>query len=498
MMGEYSRGEYEAFGGGEPPESAAKRKPMTVSVALKRFNAILKGHTFRIEGEVSELAYKRGYRAVYFTVKDEQAALPCMMWKDRYNAQGIELALGSKVELTGKFSVYAAKGRMSFEVSRFVLAGEGDLRAQVARLAKKLKDEGLMDASKKRPLPLFPQTIGLVTSPRGAAVHDVLRTLRRRYPLARVVLAGINVEGARAVDDLISALDVVAASGAELVLLVRGGGEYESFMPFNSEALARAIASCPIPVVTGLGHEHDNFIADMVADVRASTPTGAALEVGPGVEEIEEALDSLFDRMHGSFSHRLRRSEAYLDSIATRPLFKDPASLFSAESLSLDSLNARLDRAGNALLPRRVDQVDALRLRLSTALPRSLDAMGSDVVRASALLLRQAPLLLSPARHEVSRREESLVRIGRDLIVPFKQVAAVCAARLGDLSPLKALERGWSIVTDEEGCVVRSVKDVRPDDSVSVRLADGALSCRVEGEAPMELSALISLEEEDD
>lgn len=429
--------------------ASQKKRALSVSAAIRLTKSLLQEHTFCIEGEVSELNNKSGYKAVYFTIKDEDASLPCLMWKNRFQASGIDLRIGSKVQVTGKFTIFAPKGRMNFDVSHLVLAGEGDLRARVAQLAEKLKKEGLMDASLKRPLPALPQTIGLVTSPRGAAVHDVLRTLRRRYPLARIVFAGVPVEGAHAAQDLTAALNAVASTEAEVILLVRGGGSFEDLMPFNDEGLARAIASCVKPVVTGIGHEPDTSIADMVADFRASTPTGAAEAVSPQMDELLESLRNQSSRLAGSLSHRLHRSALYLDGIASRPLFKDPSTLYSAEMQSVDMLQETMERLGKSFTQEKT--------------------------------------------HSVAVASASLERIGKSLVIPFQSQAAVITSRLHDLSPLKILERGWSIARDDQGDVIRSVSQVKPQDKISVQLLDGTLVCRVEDEGIAELSEVVTI-----
>ena len=231
-----------AYAGG--PSSEGKDSDiLTVTEVTNITNSILKNHTFHVMGEVSELSDKPGYKAVYFTVKDEGAVMTCLMWKNRYRASGVKLFVGAKVELTGKFSIFARSGKLDFNVYGIKLAGEGALRQQVAQLAEKLKAEGLMDASRKRPIPRIPLTVGIVTSPNGAVVHDALRTFRRRFPMARMVVAGVPVEGATAAHDMTEALRLVCDAGVEVVLLLRGGGSFESFMPFNDEGLARAIAA---------------------------------------------------------------------------------------------------------------------------------------------------------------------------------------------------------------------------------------------------------------
>ena len=266
---------------------AQESQALTVSAAMALAKGALEGIVITIIGEVSEVSIKPGYKAAYFTVKDSSAALPCMMWNNRYKQAGFDLAVGQLVELTGRFTLYAAKGRMNFDVFTVSLSGEGRLRMQVAAIAKKLASEGLTSPERKRPIPKFPERIGLVTSPRSAVVHDVLRTMRRRFPVAEVVLAGVPVEGVNAAAGIIEGLRCVVSSGVEVVLVVRGGGSFEDLMPFNDEALARAIAACPVPVVTGIGHEVDTSIADMVSDMRASTPTAAAEAVSPARENLE-------------------------------------------------------------------------------------------------------------------------------------------------------------------------------------------------------------------
>lgn len=434
--------------------SSSKKRAYSVSAAIAMTNSILKDHTFVIEGEVSELSNKPGYKAVYFTIKDEDASLPCLIWKDKYRASGVDLRIGLKVQISGKFNIYAPKGRMNFNAFHMVLAGLGDLQARVAMLAEKLRKEGLMAPSRKRALPYLPVNIGLVTSPNGAVVHDVLRTLRRRYPLARVIFAGVNVEGARASKEMAEALMKVAATEAEVILLVRGGGSLEEFMPFNDETLARTIASCPKPIVTGIGHEPDTTIADMVSDFRATSPTGAAEAVSPTTEELFDLLTSRADRLSSSLMNRISRSRVFIEGIASRPLFKDPSLLYSSEMQSIDVFQDKMDFLAKTLLRRDTHSVELA----------SLD----------------------------------LVRIGRSLLTVHQSQAAVATSRLHDLSPLKTLERGWSIARDEQGAIVKSVSQVDPDDLISVQLIDGALSCRVEEEVPSELCGMISLEEPND
>lgn len=452
---------------------------LSVSAAMALAKGALEGVTVRLVGEVSELSAKPGYKAVYFTVKDASASLPCMMWNNRYQAAGIELRVGALVELTGRFTLYAAKGRMNFDVFSAALAGEGNLRLKVADLARRLAAEGLTEPSRKRPLPTLPQVIGLVTSPRGAAVHDVLRTLRRRYPLARVVLAGVPVEGTGAPAALIEGMQRVVMGGAEVVLLVRGGGSFEDLMPFNDEGLARAIAAMPVPVVTGIGHEPDTSIADMVADVRASTPTAAAEAVAPDRAALAALLDARARALASSVGRRLERTRLLLDRMALRPLFSEPERLLAADAQALDDLSARLAQALPDALSADRRELAALRDALARLLPAAVAPHARRAFDAASALTRLGPALAERPAQRVFALLGRLAYQGDALPRRFRAELAMAAARLEDLSPLAVLARGFSIARDGSGAVVRSVADVSPGDVLAVTVSDGRLDCLV-------------------
>lgn len=431
---------------------------LSVSGAMALAKGALEGVTVRLLGEVSEVSNKPGYKAVYFTVKDQSAALPCMMWNGRFQASGVRLAVGQLVELTGRFTLYAPKGRMNFDVFSIALAGEGNLRMQVANLARKLEAEGLMRPERKRALPAYPARIGLVTSPRGAAVHDVLRTLRRRFPLSRVLVAGVAVEGAQAPSGIVEGMRAVVHAGAEVVLVVRGGGSFEDLMPFNDEGLARMIGKCPVPVVTGIGHEPDTSIADMVADVRASTPTAAAEAVSPARENLIGLFEARAASLRASMGRSLDRAGAEVRRCATRPLFCDAQLLYATEAQTLDMAAERLLRALPASLERDEALVEHQRERLLRALPASLER----------------------DRTRLGHERERLSSCGGALVPRFGQQAALAAARLHDLSPLAVIGRGYAIARTPEGAVVKTVAAAPPGSAVDVTVADGVLACRVE------------------
>lgn len=411
---------------------------LTVSQAMSLAKQSLESVRVRVIGEVSEFNDKPGYKAAYFTVGDASASMPCLMWRDAYSASGVALRCGMLVEMTGNFSAYAPKGRLQFQVRQLQLAGEGNLRLQVAQLARKLELEGLMRSERKRRLPAHPQRIGVVTSPRGKAVHDVLRTLRRRYPLAEVLLAGIAVEGDAAPGAIVEGLRVAAEAGADVVLLVRGGGSYEDLMPFNDERVARAVVACPVPVVSGIGHEPDTSIADMVADLRASTPTAAAEAVAPSVAELDALLARESRLLGVALQRRVQRAAHRVALIADRPAFRDANTLCGPIGQSLDNISTRLHRALPERLARDMTRVEHACDRLRVTGDRITDRHRSSV--------------------------------------------AVAAARLHDLSPLAILARGYSATFGEDGrTVVRSVGQVAVGDGIHVKVSDGRISCTVTG-----------------
>jgi exodeoxyribonuclease VII large subunit len=326
---------------------------------------------------------------------------------------------------------------MQFQVKSLALAGEGVLRMQVAALARKLEAEGLMRADRKRPLPAYPQRIAVVTSPRGKAIHDVIRTLRRRYPLAELLVAGVAVEGAGAADEIVEGLQVVAEGNPDVVLLVRGGGSYEDLMPFNAEEVARAVVGCLAPVVTGIGHEPDTSIADMVSDLRASTPTAAAEAVAPSVEEISRRIEKDSHRLGSALQSTLRHSAHKVGAIAGRPLFTEPEAVLGPAAQRIDMLAQSLHGALPGRLQRDQDRLGFARL--------------------------------------------SLLSLGPRLARPSAEHVRLSSARLDDLSPLKVLGRGYSMTTMSDGrTVVSSTDDVTEGDSIGVRVKDGTIGCRVE------------------
>lgn len=412
-------------------------RALSVTEAMTIAKRTLEAVPLRVVGEVSEFTDRSGYKAIYFTLCDGSSVMPCLIWRDQYAASGVIMRNGMLVEVSGALTVYPPKGRMQFQVRILEAAGEGDLRLKVAALARLLEGEGLMRPERRRPLPEFPDRIALVTSPRGKAVHDVIRTLRRRYPVAELLIAGVAVEGADAVGSIVAGLDAAGRSGADVVILARGGGSYEDLMPFNEEGVARAVAACPVPVVTGIGHEPDTSIADMVADLRASTPTAAAEAVAPSGDEVAARLASLKRLVGRGLLHAARDAERRVAIISHHAVFRDPRALTATLAQRVDAAAAELSRAIPERLRRDGDATRLLERRLLTGGGRALERAGEAVARA--------------------------------------------AARLADLSPLGILARGYAVCYGPDGRrVVRSAKELTPGNRVRVLLHEGGAGCVVE------------------
>lgn len=303
---------------------------LTVTELTRRIKRELEGNTdlqnVTVRGEVSNLTRHRSGH-LYFSLKDEGAQVSAMMFKDDFRSAGQPaFEEGQTIEANGSISVYAPRGTYSLVVRRLKAAGLGELFQQFLEVKQRLQDEGLFDEARKRPLPRFPKTIAVITSPTGAVIRDIITTLGRRYPHADVLLFPASVQGAQAVPSLLRALDLVRmVPEIEVVILARGGGSIEDLWPFNDESLARAIAACPVPIVSAVGHQTDTTIADFVADLRAPTPTAAAEQVAPEAEAIyqwlEEQKDAFADIIQRRIEDELRALDEWQDELV-QPLLR--------------------------------------------------------------------------------------------------------------------------------------------------------------------------------
>lgn len=320
-----------------------------------------------VSGEISNFV-RAGSGHLYFTLKDDDAQLKGVMWRSAAQRVKFQLHDGLEVLASGPIEVYAARGQYQIIVERMQPQGLGALELALRQLQQKLAAEGLFDEARKRPLPAFPRRIALVTSPTGAAVHDMLQVITRRWPAARVVILPVAVQGEGAAAQIAAALRRVhLLPEVDVVITGRGGGSVEDLWAFNEEVVVRAIYDCPIPVVSAVGHEIDVSLADLVADRRALTPSEAGELVVPLVSEVQQTLDHVRRRMTAGLQQRAQRARLTLDGLAARRCFAKPLQRVHDQAARLDELEGRLQRG----LKGRVESSRQQLVRLAA----SLDAL---------------------------------------------------------------------------------------------------------------------------
>ena len=421
-------------------------------------NEVASMPSMTVVGEVSGFRgpnYKSGH--CYFDVKDPVSSMAVIVWSKIYAASGITLQDGMKIQMTGKFDIYASSGKLSFHARTIQIAGEGDLRQKVAQLAKKLEKEGLTDISRKRYIPEFCTRIGVVTSLSGSVIDDVKRTLARRNPLVELEVSGCAVQGTHAPATIIRALQVAATTYPDAILLVRGGGSFEDLMCFNDEGVARAIAACPVPVITGIGHEPDTTIADMVSDRRTSTPTAAAESVAPAISELQTTFNNRISRLGNATRKILQFYKTDLTTVEQRSNLAMRNAL-SSKKFQLEKLSDRPCLKDPAyIISTRTEDLNQTEQRLMDALP--------------ALLLRKKEML--------SVESQRLTRASAAMLHPYEASLSSLAGKLDALSPLKVLTRGYAYVQDEKGSVIKTAKDASVGDSLLVKMTDGTIKATV-------------------
>ena len=389
-----------------------------------------------IRGELSNYKkYPSGHH--YFTLKDGEAALKCVMFRSSAMRLRFRPENGMTVLAAGRITVYPRDGAYQLYCVSMSPEGAGDLAVAFEQLKKKLAAEGLFDEAHKKPIPAYPHRIALITSSAGAALHDMLRILGRRYPLAEVKLLPVRVQGTEAPGEIAAALDYANRyQVADLIITGRGGGSIEDLWAFNEEVVARAIYRSQIPVISAVGHEPDVTIADYVADLRAATPSNGAELATPDQMELRAALRGYETRMAQSLGKKLKLSRQQLELRASARVLRSPAQYMDDRKQQLDQLTERLLRA-------------------------------------------MAQMNLS-SRAELQRRQERLPTAWRQALQKRHTAAGTLAARLDAMSPLKVLARGYSITENTQGAAVKSAAELHPGDHIAIRLSEGRVRATVD------------------
>ena len=334
-----------------------------------------------VRGEISNYKlYPSGHH--YFTLKDEQSALKCVMFKGNAMSLRFRPASGMKVIALGRISVYPRDGQYQLYVSSMAMDGIGDLYAAFEALKKKLSQQGLFDPAKKKPIPKYPQTIGVVTSSAGAAVHDILRILRRRYPLCSVRLLPVRVQGAEAPEEIVSAIRYANVHDlADLLIVGRGGGSIEDLWAFNDERVAYAIYESHIPIISAVGHEPDVTIADYVADLRAATPSNGAELAVPDREALVQNLDAFSAAMTGALNRQLRLASQRLEGLAASSALRSPTGYLDRREKDLQLLKEKLLAAQNRELSKAQQKYVANVAKLDAMSPLKVLSRGDAMAQ---------------------------------------------------------------------------------------------------------------------
>lgn len=387
-----------------------------------------------IKAEISNFkGHTRGH--LYFTLKDEESRISAVMFSSSATNLTFTPKDGDEVLVDGRISVYVPNGGYQVYVDDMKLAGNGDLLKKFEELKKKLMDEGLFNASKKKPIPKFPSKIGIVTAPTGAAIRDILSTIKRRYPLCETILFPSLVQGEEAKFDVVRQIEAAQNYDLDVLIVGRGGGSIEDLWAFNEEIVARAIYASNIPIISAVGHEPDFTIADFVADLRAPTPTGAAEMAVPNMVDLINYIRQIEIRLNKNVTNKIDYLTKQFKSLSTSYVLSNPLASFEIKEQKLDSL---IDRV-----------IKEVNYKLETSKTRFKNVSNSRV-------------LLKPT----------------ELFVPSKNSLELIVNKLELLNPLSVLKKGYSVVK-QDNKIIKSVKDVKVNDELNIKLLDGELKTNV-------------------
>ncbi|AYW44514.1 exodeoxyribonuclease VII large subunit [Tetragenococcus koreensis] len=410
-----------------------------------------------LTGEISNFRLRPNHQ--YFNIKDDKAKISAVMFKNAFRKLDFQPEEGMKVMVVGRISIYETTGNYQIYIDQMQPDGIGALYQAYEQLKKKLDAEGLFHLPKKS-LPKFPKRIAVLTSPSGAVIRDIITTTKRRYPIVQIVLFPTVVQGEKAADDVVKNIKRAQEKGDfDTMIIGRGGGSIEDLWPFNEERVARAIASCDIPVISSVGHETDTTIADLVADVRAATPTAAAELAVPVLTEEILRIEEKQARLQQAYIRQIQRKQERFQRVQNSYIFRQPERLYEAQSIKLDQLNQRMNQTLQRLVYEKekgYTQVD-YRFRQSAPIAK-----------------------IKETRQEVDYLQERLKNQIQQVVTKKQQSFEQTVQALDLLSPLKIMARGYSYTTKEEK-VVKSVHDLAENDTLKVHYKDGQVQTKVIG-----------------
>jgi len=447
------------FGATEPARPAPRRA-FTVSELTDRVQGVLETDFFDVwvEGEVSNLRFAPSGHW-YFSLKDDHAQLRAVVWKTATRLIRFRPKDGMRVVVRGGLRVYPPRGEYQLSVEVLEPLGKGSLQQAFEELKEKLEKEGLFDRARKRPLPRLPRCVGVVTSPTGAVIQDIVRVVSRRYANLEILIYPARVQGEEAAAEICQGIRALnRLQGLDVIIVARGGGSLEDLWPFNEERVARALAASKVPTISAVGHETDYTIADFVADLRAPTPSAAAEHVIQAKEELGAGIDSLARRRDAAMSLRMTRIRSRVASLASHRVFEAERGRLRNQAQRVDELLRRAESGARRRLERARDRLRGHRQRV--------EAFRWD---------RQ----LADRRERVARQADRLRGLAAAAVETGRGRLLRLAGKLDSLSPLAVLSRGYALVWNEEGRLVRDPADTRVGEPLRIKVSGGALGAVV-------------------
>lgn len=411
-----------------------------------------------VKGEISNFKqHSSGH--MYFTLKDEKARILAVMFSSMNRSLKFIPENGMQVIVSGEITVYEATGQYQMYIKEMKPDGVGELYFAYEQLKRKLEDEGLFSTQYKKVLPRYPATVSVITSPTGAAVRDIMTTIKRRYPIAKIVVIPALVQGDQAPKSIVKAIETAnKMEKNDVIILGRGGGSIEELWAFNEEIVARAIFASQVPIISAVGHETDFTIADFVADQRAPTPTGAAEIAVPHIGELLDRVLNTQSRLTRTMREQINIQKTKLTRVQKSYAFRYPRRLYEQKLEALDRATEQLARSTNRVLVQKREDHAQLQRRLLKNHPQEL-------------------LQRSKEKHDNSSK--ALVRTMNTIFLNKQKDFTRMISMLGALSPLKIMERGYSLVYQEDGKLVKSITQLKVNDSVDIHVTDGNIKCKV-------------------
>ncbi|MBY0122444.1 exodeoxyribonuclease VII large subunit [Bacillus sp. S/N-304-OC-R1] len=411
-----------------------------------------------VKGEISN--YKQHSSGhMYFTLKDEKARILAVMFSRNNRGMKFSPENGMKVLIRGDLTVYEPSGQYQIYIKEMHPDGVGDLYVAFEQLKEKLENEGVFSPERKKPIPKFPKTICIITSPTGAAIRDILTTIKRRFPVVNIIIYPALVQGGQAAPSIVKQIQTAnQLNEADVIIMGRGGGSIEELWAFNEEEVARAIFHSNIPIISAVGHETDFTIADFAADLRAPTPTGAAELAVPHIEDLTERVLNRQTRLLRALKEQMTLKKEQLSRIQKSYAFRYPQKLYEQKLEQVDRLTEKLEKGSKKLFDRKIDQLQQIQKRMQR---KTLDEL----------------VLSSKDRQEKMQKQLNKVMI--NILGSKKKDFSHKISTLEALSPLKIMDRGYSLVYSSEEKLIKSVKQINKNDEVKIKVADGTINCQV-------------------